>query len=293
MISNNLKNSNAYYGEFEIWNDIYNHNIYTDLAIYGSSRAWVGINPKILEDSLNLSIYNFGMDGHNFGLQYLRHKEYLKHNPPPKFILLAVEFSSLQKRKDLYLYEQFLPYMLWNQNIKHFTKSYNGFNTLDYHIPLIRYFGKPSVLKKAYEQIVQNSTHTQYRTNGYKGIDKTWSNDLEDAKHKMNTFEIKTDNSTTVLFETFLKECHDNAIKVILVYTPEYIEGQKFIKNRQELVNTFVNYAIDYNITLLDYSKDSICFDKKNFYNATHLNDVGAKLFSKKLAKDLKKLNLR
>lgn len=292
-ISNYLKKSNAYYGEFEVWNDIYQSNIDSELAIYGSSRAWVDINPKILEDSLDLKTYNFGIDGHNFELQYLRHKEFLKHNPPPKIILLTVEFSSLQKRKELYLNEQFLPYMLWNNNIHQFTKSYNGFDPVDYKIPLIRYIGRPSVLKKAFGQAFSKSIPAPFRTKGYKGINKVWSNELENAKSKLGSYQIQTDASVLVLFERFLKECNDNSIKVILIYTPEYIEGQKFIKNRQEFISKLNNYSKEYNIRFLDYSLDSICFDKKYFYNATHLNKMGSELFSRNLAKDLEEFDLR
>ncbi|MBE2208298.1 MAG: hypothetical protein IAE84_11975, partial [Saprospiraceae bacterium] len=87
-----FKSQNGYYlkqtkkapGEFEVWNDIYNSNVNCDIAIYGSSRAWVHIDPKILSHILQLNVYNFGIDGHNFWLQYLRHIEFLKYNPKPK-----------------------------------------------------------------------------------------------------------------------------------------------------------------------------------------------------------------
>ena len=97
LISNNLKTNHEYPGEIEVWNDIYQGNINSDIAIYGSSRAWVHINPKILKDSLNLKAYNFGIDGHNFWLQYLRHLEYLKYNKPPKIILLSVDYLVWKK----------------------------------------------------------------------------------------------------------------------------------------------------------------------------------------------------
>ena len=49
LISNGLKKSDYYaQGETFIWNEIYNGNIDEDIFIYGSSRAWVHIDPKIL-----------------------------------------------------------------------------------------------------------------------------------------------------------------------------------------------------------------------------------------------------
>ncbi|MGB1308741.1 MAG: hypothetical protein ACPG6B_07510, partial [Oceanihabitans sp.] len=267
-------------------NAIFSNSIKTDLAIYGSSRAWVDISPKILEDSLKISAYNFGIDGHNFWLQYYRHQAYLKNNPKPKHIILAVDFNSLQKREELYLSEQFLPYMLWNKDLYTYTKSYTGFNNVAYYIPLIRYIGKTAVLEKSFNNL--NKKPTPYRSNGYKGVEKNWSNALAKAKLKLDNYTIEYDKPTIALFEKFLTECSKKNIAVTMVYTPEHIEGQEFIKDRQKLINTFQWYSKKFNIPFLDYSKDSICYQKKYFYNAMHLNKKGSEKFTKILASDLK-----
>ncbi len=290
LISLQLKKSHEYYGELEVWNDIYDGSINTDIAIYGSSRAWVDISPKILKDSLNLKAYNFGLDGHNFWLQYLRHLEYVENNPHPKHILLAVDYNSIQKRKNLYLYEQFLPYMLWNDNIEFYTKSYEGFSIYDYYIPLLRYAGKSAQLKEAFELSNSQTKDNQYRKQGYKGVEKQWSTDFDQAKSILKEYYIKIDQSSLNLFDKFLSECTKSGTTVSLIYTPEYIEGQKFIKNRDTIITIYQNFANVYNIPFLDYSKDSICFNKDYFYNSMHLNKKGSELFTKTLAKDLKKI---
>src|SRR5690606_33484347 len=109
-----LKQSNYYKGEFEVMNDIYDGEAKTDVAVYGSSRAWVHFNSQILADELGMSVYNFGIDGHNFWLQYWRHLELIKYCGKPKYIIMAVDALSLERRDDLYNADQFLPYMLWN-----------------------------------------------------------------------------------------------------------------------------------------------------------------------------------
>lgn len=290
LISLQLKKSHEYYGELEVWNDIYDGSIDTDIAIYGSSRAWVDISPKILKDSLNLKAYNFGLDGHNFWLQYLRHLEYIEYNPQPKHILVAVDYNSIQKRKNLYLYEQFLPYMLWNENIEFYTKSYEGFSIYDFYIPLLRYAGNSAQLKEAFELSITETKGKPYRKQGYKGIEKQWSTDFDQAKSILKEYYIKIDQSSLDLFDKFLSECTEGGTTVSLIYTPEYIEGQKFIKNRDSIIKIYQNLAKVYNIPFLDYSKDSICFKKDYFYNSMHLNKKGSELFSKTLANDLKKI---
>ena len=91
--------------------------------------------------------------------------------------------------------------------------------------------------------------------------------------------------------EQFLKECKRDNIKLIFVYTPEYIEGQKFVANRTSIFKTFSKYSKKYEIPFYDYSKDSLCLDKKYFYNSNHLNKTGAEIFTNKLIDTLKSTN--
>ena len=287
IMSYYLRQSNDYPGEFEVWNDIYNSNVNCDLAVYGSSRAWVHIDPKILSDSLELEVYNLGIDGHNFWLQYLRHLEFLNLNKKPKTIIFAVDVFSLSKRIDLYNPDQFLPYMLWNSNIQEYTSSYVGYNTFEYYLPLLRYSGKSNALKTIIKNFFIKSSKS-YRNNGFLGMDREWNNDLDKAKENKDTYEIKLDSTSITLFEKFINECKINDIELIFVYTPEYIDGQNFVANRNDIIQIYRDMSTKYSIEFYDYSNDSLCFDKKNFYNASHLNNTGAEIFTKTLASDLK-----
>ena len=291
-ISYFLKNSFVYPGELEVMNDIYNRKANCEIAIYGSSRAWVHINPKLIEDSLNQKAYNFGIDGHNFWLQYLRHIEYIKHNDRPKLIVLSVDMFSLMKRKDLYQPNQFLPFMLWNKNITRFTSSYVGFSKTDYYIPLIRYIGKAtalnSALETAFKSTIKKSNIPPIRHKGFAGMDREWNKDLEKAKSNKIEYEIKLDMNSINLFEDFIKECQKTKVELILVYTPEYIEGQNFVANRDNIIRVYKEFSVKYHLQFFDYSTDEICFNKSLFYNASHLNKYGADLFTNKLIGDLK-----
>lgn len=59
IFSSALKESHGCLGEYEVWNDIYNGKIDCDIAIYGSSRAWLQIDPEIIKDVLERDTYNF------------------------------------------------------------------------------------------------------------------------------------------------------------------------------------------------------------------------------------------
>ena len=274
--------------EFSVWNDVFEGKIDSDIAIYGSSRAWVNFNTSLMTNALGHNAYNFGVDGHNFWMQYLRHQLYLKHNRKPKVIVLSVDYVTLQKRKNLYNYVQFLPYMLWDKDIMRSTSSYEGFDTYDFQIPLLRYFGEFSLLGDAiYLSLIEQGKEVK-RERGFAGKDETWNDDLEKAKKKKKSYKVAFDKSSIDLFDKFLKECADKDIEVLMVHAPIHVEGLEYIENQDEVLKIFKDFASKYRLDFLDYSMDAICQDKSFFYNAGHLNSKGANLFTTKLIEDIK-----
>ena len=96
FLTNQLKQSRQ--GEYSVWNDIFNGKVNSDIVVYGSSRAMVHMDPKIISNRMNSSCYNLGINGHNFWLQYLRHKELLKYNTKPRLIIHSVDVFKTKPR---------------------------------------------------------------------------------------------------------------------------------------------------------------------------------------------------
>lgn len=288
-LSKTLRKSNSYtVGEYSTWNSILDGKVNSDIVIYGSSRAWVHINPAILEDSLKTSVYNLGIDGHNFWLQYLRHTLLLQHNTTPKLIIQTLDLQTLMKQETLYNPDQFLPYMLWNKEMREATLSYEGYKFFDYEIPLLRYYGKLDALKEV-KRLVQNpNLNPLERIRGYKGIDRKWNNDLKEAQLKYKGITIKTDPQSVVLFEKYIQECQSKKIKMVFVYTPEYIKGMDLILNKKDIIALYTKLSIKYKIPFYDYSNDALSMNQRNFYNSLHLNKSGSEQFTQKLAAKLK-----
>ncbi len=292
IISNALKKDHdpLSHGEYEVWSAIYDATIDCDIAIYGSSRAWVQINPDIIEDSLHKKAYNFGVDGHNFRIQYLRHLEYIKQYDKPTHIVLNVDAFTLQKRDDLYGLGQFLPYMLWNTNMELYTSNYQGFSKVDYYIPLVRYAGRETAIKKAVSHIFYPEKNTEnFRQNGFRGFDKEWDTRIDSLLASEEKYKINFHQETIILLERFIQECKKDDITITLVYAPEYIDGQNYVINREESMAQYRHIAQKYELLFLDYSTDDLSFKKELFYNASHLNKEGADIFTRKLAQDLKR----
>jgi predicted glycoside hydrolase/deacetylase ChbG (UPF0249 family) len=106
------------------------------------------------------------------------------------------------------------------------------------------------------------------------------------TKHK---YEIEFDKPSLALFDQYLRECQKDSIKVIFVYAPEYIDGQHYIRNREQLFDIIHQFSKKYSIPLYDYTTDTMSYKKAYFYNSEHLNRTGSQLFTKKLVSDLKR----
>ena len=288
IISKALKTSKTFAsGEYSVWNDLFEGRINGDIVIYGSSRAVVQIDPRIIEDSLHQSCYNLGIDGHNFWLQYFRHSEFLKYNKAPKLIVHSLDVTTLTDRGDLFNSDQFLPYMLFDRSIQSTTHEHNFFSSWDFNAPMARFMGKERALLHAASQLVNKQPDSLGRINGYQPQPKTWNADFETARKKLSSINIEMDSGALELFKTYLQECNDRGIKIVFVYTPQYIEGQNFIQNKDEILNLYKKLADTNHIPFMDYSNDPICESKEYFYNSGHLNKTGSVLFTRKLGHDL------
>ena len=287
LFSKVIKQSSLAFGEYEVWNDILNSEINAEIAIYGSSRAMMHFNPAILFDSLDLNAYNFGMDGHNLWSQIFRHEQYLIHNPSPKVIIHSADFFTLASKFNGYNNEQFLPYLLWNKNFSQSAYLPMHYSWWDCNIPLLRYRNKGNIILQSFIDLFNTKA---LRTAGFVGRKWEWNKDFDKAKANMNSYTIKMDSTAIDLFHAYIEECQHKGITVILVNSPVYVEGQKFIDNRDELRAFYNSVADQHNIKYLDYSLHNICNKREYFYNATHLNSRGANAFSSILAKDIKPL---
>lgn len=292
LLSVGLKKSKTMVdGEFIVWNEIFSEAFDMDLVVYGGSRAMVHFNTEMIEQGLNRQSYNLGMNGLEFLHQYVRHREYMNHNDPPKYILMSIDGYTFQKDRNLFNEDQFLPYLLHNMTFKKYLLDINSFSFIDYYLPLVRYYGRRGAIKRGIKGLILGEEKTSNRHKGYTARDLEWNDDFGNAMASLGHYEIKIDSMVYDLFDGFLKECREKNIKVIMVYTPEYIGVDDFVINRNEGIKIIEDFSTKYNIPFFNYTKDELCFSKEYFYNALHLNKTGSTLFTQKLIDDLKKTN--
>jgi hypothetical protein len=282
------KSRNNYYAS---WNDLYDSKINADLLVLGSSRAAFHVSPSIIDSVLKVNSYNLGLSAWHFDMQYARFKIYLKYNHKPKYIIHNVDVYGFCKRADVVDAQQFLPYL--NDSILlATTKGHKGaFDLYQQKIPLWKYKNQQSLVWEGmcnyFNVLALHDTTTMVK--GYRGYEYAWNQDFERFKKRYPkgvryTFSKEIEQQ----FEEYLSFCKREGIQVVLFSAPEYYEVQPYYKNKQTMIALCRAMTKKYGCVFLDYSKDSICYHKKYFYNSQHLNTAGSKVFSKQLAKELK-----
>ncbi|MBF0596553.1 hypothetical protein [Faecalibacter rhinopitheci] len=284
IYSNSLKEKALFSGEVQEWNRVNQGKIDVDLAVFGSSRAMIHINPQILEDSLHMKTHNLGLNGSKFKMQYYRFLKYLDNNPHPKTIVWNLDTFSFSHIDEVFQPNQYVPFMLWNYKLYTYLKEYENADWKDYLIPFYRYEDRKywqDEIKKAEKETVDKNGY--FRQKGFKSYNRKWNVNWATLKAK----DAEFDADVYPLIENLIKRCQQENIQLIFTIAPEFYKGQDYMLNRNEIVERYKKTLKQYDLPLLDYSKDSISYQQKWFYNTTHLNDKGADEFTRKLARDL------
>lgn len=272
---------------YQAWNDIFDSNIESDAVVLGSSRAWCQYSPQILDSIIGLDFYNLGIDGHKIDYQLIRYNTYRRFNPKPKYIIHNVEFSTLGVTTNGYDREQFFPY-IFDDSLLNVVSEVKKITLLDRKLPLVRYFGYRALFENGVKSFFGQKTFFDGGLKkGYRGNNYPWDGTVLD---KIQTVQYERNPNAIKLFDEYLKKSKNEGIEVIFVFAPVYIEATKKILDIKGMYSLYTKIAGKYNFTVLDFSSDSISFDKENFYNATHLNKKGAEEFSIKLGHKLNSL---
>ncbi len=287
IVSTGLKHTEEY--RFQSWNDIIDSKINADILIMGNSRAFSHYSPKILDSVLNINSYNIGIGGHPFNVQHLKYELYERHNIKPKLIIQNIDFATFSTHVSiLHEREQVFPYIhdsLLRSQLINF-----GFSRAEVYLPFYRYFGYQMVVKNGiFEYLGLKHYNFQPAYKGYRPEEEKWNGT---ELSKLSKIESLMDETTILLFENYLTHCKKFNIKVVMVNTPIYYVASQKLENKNKFNDLISGISKKYNVPYLDYTNDSICFDTVNFSVAVHLNKKGAEIFSRKLANDLKAMNL-
>jgi hypothetical protein len=269
---------------FYNWNKIYNGEINSDIIFFGSSRTLKHYNPKIFDKKLNVNSYNLGANGAAFDIQNIKYKAYFQNNENTNLVVLNVDIESLKKSVKLYNKAQYLPYFLLD--------NFNDFDKIDkniiyeYLLPMYKYRGNYKLFGVSFKGLFGIEQNNLKTVKGFSVSNQSWNDEFKKRLEKLNGEKFNYSNfnlkNRIAFFESLLDGFSLSNKPILLVWAPEYIErqaleGEMLVQAKEEFKHIATKNT---NIEFIDFTNDSICYDKYYFYDSYHLNNKGATKFS-------------
>lgn len=243
----------------------------TDILIIGSSRANHHYDPIVFTDSLNLTCYNGGIDGHGMPMAYSVYKSVTDKQKPIAIILDNWKTIWSDKHMDdlRYLYEL-------NPHVRHII----DINISNSFVEKLKYKSNLYLYNNTLPRILQSYLIGNTNTNGY--IPSPAINNNKLIAH-VDSVDLQYDSLCLSLLEDMIKDCKERNIKLIFVVSPT-LEIQK-----NEFMEKTDSICRKYGIIYFNYNEDPrFTKDITLFNDEIHMNEIGADLFSKDLASKLK-----
>jgi hypothetical protein len=265
-------------------NKLLEHKIDTDIAIFGSSVANSHFIPAIIDSVTGHESYNFGFHG-LFCVQYnaLIH-EFLQYTKECKYMVIGCDIDNLDKnelitRPDLFYSHLHNPWVYHSLVQIEPAKIKRAAYLPGYKLTLLN--------KLFYNELFVSIKKSDFIDvqKGFAPGGPSWNTDK-----KADSFAARYNADIYNEFDATLQKVSDKGIKVILVLTPIYKQALDKITNIDFIRARYTALADNKSIFFIDYTKDSICNEKKLFTNYTHLNPDGAKVISQKISSDLNRL---
>jgi hypothetical protein len=263
-------------------NQVVHGHIDAEILISGSSRAVYHYDPKIIEAYTGRSTFNIGRDGTRADEQAALLRVYLRHNRKPGYLIQNLDPRSLMADGEVTDASQLIPWL--NEEAFYQTAfSHRRYFWVYRQAPL---FGimRHRAVKLSLQGLLGIPEHGNNRVAGYCPQDKVWNDDFAKfhALHP-NGLDYPVDPKGVSVMREILDLCRQEGIKIILVYSPEYIEGQRLTRNRPQILSGLQSLAEEFRAPFWDYSQEPISCERTNFYNSSHLNRKGATAFSELL----------
>lgn len=246
----------------------------TDIVVIGSSKATHNYIPDTLSHNLHMNAYNCGQDGCFFLYQNCIINMILDRYTP-KVILWDIQPESFIKNDvaDEYQNIRYLtPYYRRSQWVKHYIDSESpkmpirmlsemyGYNSklLNYIFPLV--------------------THASSTKHGYIPL-PSFGYAYPRMKLESQNEDVEVSPDFLTFLDKTLKRCRLKGCDVRLCISPVYLKKSALTRHAEESISRIADIN---DVRYMNYHSDSkFMVDSTLFKDAHHLNDCGAKKFTK------------
>lgn len=262
------------------------HKAKADVFIFGSSRSNHHYHPEVLNKELGLTSYNVGAQGQQILFQTTVQKIILERIHP-KLLVLDVAPDWMYKSSEA------------NDNLSELRPFYFGYPdiigpvlSLQSHLQKLWLHSIAYQYNSTIVHIIYYRLKPQLDVDGYVPLLHFMTPQDFEEQRKADSIRFSgiQPKSIDTVYENALKRFLQNAlslkIKVVMVYSPDYwgtkTEGNASAEKIYEIGRAF-------GIPVIDYTEDPFFRSHPGFFNDIHhLNDDGAREFSRQISLKLK-----
>ncbi len=247
-----------------------------DVVIMGSSRAHHHYVPSVINEETNLTAHNAGVDGNGIvlvtGLYYLMAERYtprvLIYDVEPAFDINVYAEDGNNTR-----YIGWLRPYFWRPQVKEVVCRIDPMERYKNWSAMFRYNGNIADLLK--DQVVMSD----YTADGYAPL---YGEMKKEPDKKASGGASVQDTMKLHLMEEFIARMSQSETKLIMVASPKYGATSS------EVFAPVKELCEKYGVEFWDYYTAPEFQKMEYFRESMHLNDKGARKFSKTIANDLK-----
>jgi hypothetical protein len=241
-----------------------------DVVILGSSRANNHFVPQLFE-KIGLKTFNFGMSGGHLFEADLLLRLMIERKYNIKNVIIETDLNLSNEKRADGISAKFLPYIHYSKTIEQQFSRESDFIEL-YYIPFYRYveFDNQIGFRELYNAMRKEPT-SYLAKQGYHALANKkgrMKNDLTNLKPIHNKY-----------YEDIKRICAENHINLIAVMTPmcTNVKGMDYFEKVNSIYPEIHNY-------------ENAVEGDQYFSSCGHMNDTGAKVFTKRIIKDFFKL---
>lgn len=252
-----------------------------ETLIFGSSRANHHYVPEIFEDSLQQTFYNTGRDGNGIFFQAALIQSVLKRYTP-KIIILDF-WGDLNKGQFEYdKIASLLPYNRTHREIRKTVELKSPFEKVKLASEIYPF--NSQILTIALGNL-DASKNRQMDNKGYVPLYNEWKIELDSiGDYTINEVDLNKVNA----LQEFISEVKKSGTNFFVVCSPVF---QKF--NMRQEIDICEKICLDEKVPFLNFARDTVFLnDKSLFQDDVHLNDKGARVFSKMVVAKIKQVSL-
>lgn len=251
-----------------------------DILIFGSSRSSNHYSPRVLEDSLHMTVYNCGENETGIVCFYPK-LNMIKQRYTPKIIICDIYYVDLLDS-------------LRFQNIDFLKTLKTSYGTQCVDTMFIRYASTSKIKMLSgmyrYNSLIYSILVDNFRTTNwyYKGFYCLSTQKIKNVPIVDNTHHCYIyDTEKLRLLERLIIENKDRT-RIFFAISPE------FGKTNDEMYSPVKELCKQYNIPLLNHLCDTtFTRHKELFSNQNHLNIDGATLYTKIISKEIRLLHYK